>query len=51
MPSKSRAQQRLMFAAAAKPKMARKLGVPPRVAKEYVTADHKRGAKKLPEKA
>lgn len=50
MPSKSRAQQRLMHLAA-KPGMARKLGVPQKVAKEYVAADHKRGAKKLPEKA
>lgn len=49
MPSKSRAQQRLMHAAARDPKVAKATGVPRSVAKEYVAADHARGAKSLPE--
>jgi hypothetical protein len=50
MPSKSRAQQKLMHAAAKSPAVAKKTGVPQSVAKEFVKADHARGTKKLPEK-
>lgn len=48
MPSKSKAQQRLMHAAANNPAFARKEGVPPKVAKEFVAADKKRGKARLP---
>jgi hypothetical protein len=50
MPSKSRAQSRAMFAAASKPAMARKLGIPSKVAKEYAAADKAKGTKGLPER-
>jgi len=43
MPTKSKAQQRLMLAAAHNPKFAKKTGVPVKVAKEFVTADKKAG--------
>jgi hypothetical protein len=43
MPSKSPAQARLMKAAAANPKFAKQAGVPPKVAKEFVREDRKRG--------
>lgn len=46
MPSKSRAQQRLMFAAAAHPGGAG--GVPQSVGRDFVAADHARGHKHLP---
>jgi hypothetical protein len=49
MPSASKSQSRLMFAAASKPSMARKLGVPYKVAKEWSAADRKKGTKGLPE--
>ena len=49
MPSVSRAQQKLMHAAAADPKVAKKAGISQKVAREFVAADHKRGKKKLPE--
>lgn len=39
MPSKSRAQHRLMEAAAHNPAFAKKAGVPQKVAKEFVMAD------------
>lgn len=39
MPSKSPAQARLMAAAAHNPKFAKKVGVPPGVAKEFNAAD------------
>lgn len=39
MPSKSKAQQRLMRAAAHNPEFAKKVGVPVKVAKEFVEAD------------
>lgn len=46
MPSKSPAQHRLMEAAAHNPQFAKKVGVPPSVAKEFVKADKKKkGAK------
>lgn len=48
MPSVSRAQQKLMHAAANKKGGAG--GVPQKVGQEYAKADHKRGHKKLPEK-
>jgi hypothetical protein len=50
MPSKSRAQQKLMHAAAKSPTVAKKTGVPSKVAKEFAAADHQRGKKKLPAK-
>lgn len=50
MPSVSRAQQRLMHAAARDPTVAKKTGVPQKVAKKFVAADHARGKKKLPER-
>lgn len=46
MPSKSRAQQKLMHAAAAKRGGAG--GVSQKVGKEFAAADHARGKKKLP---
>lgn len=39
MPAKSEAQRRLMQAAARDPKVAKKTGVPQKVAREYVAAD------------
>jgi hypothetical protein len=39
MPSKSPAQKRTMQAAANNPKFAKKLGIPVKVAKEFVAAD------------
>lgn len=39
MPSKSKAQAKLMRAAAHDPKFAKKVGVPQKVAKEFVRAD------------
>jgi len=39
MPSKSEKQRRLMAAAAANPAVARKAGIPQRVAKEYRRRD------------
>lgn len=50
MPTKSRAQQRLMFAASKNPKVAKKTGVSKKVADDFVAADKARGPKKLPEK-
>lgn len=43
MPSKSPAQARTMAAAAHNPKFAKKLGIPPGVAKEFNAADVKTG--------
>lgn len=43
MPSKSPAQARLMAAAAHNPKFAKKVGVPPSVAKEFNKADKGKG--------
>ena len=43
MPSKSKPQAKLMAAAAHDPKFARKVGVPPMVAKEFNAADARTG--------
>lgn len=48
MPSKSRKQNRMMHAVANNPKLGQRLGVPRKVAKEYVKADEGRKIKKLP---
>jgi hypothetical protein len=48
MPSKSKAQNRLMHAVEKNPKLGARLGVPQKVAKEYVKADKGRKIKKLP---
>ena len=48
MPSKSQKQNRFMHAAAKNPTMAKRLGVPQKVAKEYVKADAGRKIKRLP---
>lgn len=50
MPSRSLKQQRMMRGAAHSPDFARKVGVSPKVAKEFVAADKKAGKKPLPEK-
>lgn len=42
MPSKSAKQHRLMEAAAHNPEFARKVGVPPSVAKEFIRADKRK---------
>lgn len=43
MPSKTPKQARTMRAAAHDPKFAKKLGIPQKVAREFVAADKKRG--------
>ena len=43
MPSKSPKQARTMRAAAHDPKFSRKVGIPVKVAKEFVAADKKKG--------
>ena len=48
MPSKSQKKNRFMHAAAKDKKMAKRLGVPQRVAKDYVKADEGRKIKRLP---
>lgn len=50
MPSKSKAQNRLMHAAAQSSEVAKKVGVPQSTAREFVSADHGRSVKSLPEK-
>lgn len=50
MPIKSKAQQRLMYAAANDPKVAKKTGVSQEVAKEFIEATPKNRFKKLKEK-
>jgi len=50
MPSKSKAQAKLMRAAAHDPAIARSAGVPQHVAKEFAAADKKRGTKRLPKR-
>lgn len=50
MPSKSRAQQKLMYAVASGAKPQRGKGPSQAVAKEFVAADHARGATKLPQR-
>jgi hypothetical protein len=51
MPSVSRQQQKLMFAAAKSPAVALRMGVPQRVAQHYAAADIARGPTKLPARA
>lgn len=51
MPSTSRAQQRMMYSIASGQKPKGKGGPSRKVAKEYVAADHARGAAKLPARA
>lgn len=51
MPSKSQKQARTMRAAAHDPSFAKKVGIPSSVAREFVSADKKRGKaalRKLP---
>ena len=48
MPSKSKAQQRMMAAAAHSPEFAKKVGVKQSVAKDFNAADKKAGKRKLP---
>lgn len=50
MPSKSQSQERLMAAAAHNPAFAKKVGVPPKVAKEFNKADKGTKLKSLPKK-
>lgn len=50
MPSVSKAQSRLMHAAAKNPKVAKSAGVPQKVAREYVAADRGKSQKRLPER-
>ncbi|MFD1558365.1 hypothetical protein ACFSHT_22495 [Paraburkholderia silviterrae] len=50
MTVKSKAQNRLMRAAARDPKVAKKTGVPQKVAKEMVDATHGKKVGKMPEK-
>jgi len=49
MPFRSKAQSRLMHAAANDPAVAKKTGVPQDVAEEFVAAGHGRKQGKLPE--
>jgi hypothetical protein len=49
MPSKSRAQQKLMHAIANSPEFASKVGIPQSVGQDYAAADHARGKQKLPD--
>lgn len=49
MPYKSKAQSRLMHAAAKDPDVARKTGVPQSVAKKFVEHGHGKSQSKLPE--
>lgn len=52
MPSKSPAQKKLMQAAANNPAFAKKVGVPQKVAKEFVEADRrKKNARQTKNKA
>ena len=50
MPSVSRRQQKLMYAAARSPAVALRTGVPSSVAREFVKADHARGHAELPQR-
>lgn len=49
MPVKSKAQNRLMQAAAHDPAVAKKTGVPQKVAKDFVAETHGKKVSKLPE--
>ena len=46
MPTKSKKQKKLMLAVAHNKDFAKKVGVPQKVAKEFVKADKKKGSKK-----
>jgi hypothetical protein len=46
MPSKSKAQERTMRAAAHNPAFAKKVGIPQKVAREFEAADKKKSASK-----
>lgn len=46
MPSKSKAQKKLMDAVAHNPEFAKKVGIPQKVGKEFVKADKKKAKKK-----
>jgi hypothetical protein len=48
MPITSKAQQRLMYAAAGSKKVAKDTGVPMKVAKEMIAATPKKAYKKMP---
>jgi hypothetical protein len=50
MPIKSKAQQRLMYAAASDPKVAEETGVSEKVAKEFIKSTPKKRFAKLKEK-
>jgi len=50
MPFQSKAQSRLMHAAAANPAVAARTGVKPAVASEFVAAGHDKKQSKLPDK-
>lgn len=50
MPSRSIQQSKLMHAAAANQAVARRVGIPTSVAQDFVTADHGRSLKGLPER-
>ena len=50
MPSKSAKQARTMAAAAHNPKFAKKMGIPPKVAKEFNQADKGKGILKRKKK-
>lgn len=50
MPSVSKSQARLMRGAANNPSFAKKVGVSPKVAKEFVREDHGKSQKRLPER-
>lgn len=51
MPFSSKSQSRFMHAAAANPKMARKLGIKPAAAKKFVEHSHGQKVRELPEYA
>lgn len=50
MPSKSKAQQKLMQAVAHNPAFAKKVGMPVSVGKDFVAADKKQKNTKLPQR-
>lgn len=50
MPSRSKAQARLMQAVAHSPGFAKKAGIPQSVAQEFARADKRAGAKNLPQR-
>jgi len=51
MPSKTPKQKSFMAAVAANPKFAKKVGVAPKVGKEFAMKDKKMGMKKMPKMA